>query len=117
MKKLIRAAALAWLLVLPFAASAHPPQDIKINFDPNTKLLTAVVYHDVTMFPFHHFIKKVEVGLNGKQILEEDLSAQDNNKTQTVIYRIPDAKVGDKLYVDAHCSITGELRKEIQVTK
>jgi hypothetical protein len=39
-----------------------------------------------------HYIKKVDVGLNGREIIEQEISQQDNSVNQTVSYLIPDAK-------------------------
>lgn len=93
---------------------AHPPSDIKIIFDPNTKMLQAVIIHN-TSSPISHYIKKVDVGLNGKEIIEHSISREDNNETQTVSYLIPDVKDGDILSVEGYCSISGKLKKEITV--
>ena len=93
---------------------AHPPSDIKITFDPATKMLHAVIFHN-TSNPVNHYIKKVDVGLNGKEIIEHQISKEDNNETQTVSYLIPDAKEGDVLSVEGYCSISGKLKKEITV--
>jgi len=95
-------------------AYAHPPSDIKITYDPATKILQAVIYHNVSD-PAKHHIKKVDVGLNGQEILTQQISCQDNNSTQTVSYLIPDAKSADTLSVEAYCSISGKLEKEITV--
>jgi hypothetical protein len=95
-------------------AYAHPPSDIIITYDAATKTLHAVIKHAVSN-PTNHFIKKVNVGLNGNEIIEHTISRQDNNSTQTVSYLIPDAKAGDRLSVEAHCSISGKLEKEIKV--
>ena len=95
-------------------AYAHPPSDIIITFDPKTKILNAVIMHNVSN-PQNHFIKKVDVALNGKEIIEHKLSRQDNNVSQTVSYLIPDAKTGNILSVEAYCSISGKLKKEIKV--
>lgn len=96
------------------SAFAHPPQDIKITFDADTKTLKAVIIHP-TSNPQNHFIKKVDVSLNGKEIIEHKISRQDNNADQTVSYFIPDAKEQDTLAVEAYCSISGALEKEIKV--
>ena len=109
----------AFLVFLTFfmAASiayAHPPSDIKITFDPKTKILQAVIVHN-TKNPISHYIKKVDVSLNGKEIIEHTISREDNNETQTVSYLIPDAKNGDILSVEGHCSISGKLKKDITV--
>jgi len=94
---------------------AHPPSDIKITFDPDTKILHAVIYHN-TSNPINHYIKKVDVGLNGKEIIEHQISREDNNETQTVSYLIPDAKDCNSLSVEGYCSISGKLKKEITVS-
>jgi len=109
----------AFLIVFVFAAAistayAHPPSDIKITFDPKTKMLEAVIMHN-TSNPLNHYIAKVDVGLNGKEVIEHAISREDNNESQTVIYLIPDAKDGDVISVEGYCSISGKLQKEIPV--
>ncbi|MDD5356135.1 MAG: hypothetical protein PHY56_06345 [Candidatus Omnitrophica bacterium] len=102
------------IFIFSSLAYAHPPRDIKITFDPATKMLTAVIMHDVAN-SLNHYIMKVDVGLNGKDIIEQSISRQDNNESQAVSYLIPDAKTGDILSVEGHCSISGVLKKEITV--
>ncbi len=109
----------AFLIVFVFAAAisiayAHPPSDIKVTFDVKTKILQAVIIHN-TSNPASHYIKKVDVGLNGKEIIEHTVSKQDNNESQTVIYLIPDVKDGDVISVEAYCSISGKLQREVTV--
>mgnify|MGYP001570181913 FL=1 len=101
---------------LSSTAYAHPPSDIKITYNPKTKILTAVIVHNVSDVK-KHFINKVGVGLNGKEIIEHSISQQDNNISQTVSYLIPDAKAGDTLSVEGYCNISGKLKKEIKVLK
>ena len=96
------------------AAYAHPPSDIQISFDPATKMLQAVIIHN-TSNPASHYIKKVDVALNGKEIIGQEISKQDNNESQTVHYLIPDAKEGDVISVEGYCSISGKLKKEFKV--
>ncbi|MCX5657345.1 MAG: hypothetical protein NTZ48_03860 [Candidatus Omnitrophica bacterium] len=93
---------------------AHPPSDIKITFNPDTKMLTAIIMHN-TSNPDKHCINKVDVGLDGKQIIEHFISREDNNESQTVVYLIPDAKDNDVISVGGPCSISGELQKEITI--
>jgi len=89
---------------------AHPPSDIRITFDSNTKMLTAVIEH-ITKDILHHYIKTVDVELNGSKILSHTISRQNNHNNQTVVYLIPDAKKGDVLSVEGTCSIHGKLKK------
>ncbi|MBU0548220.1 MAG: hypothetical protein KJ710_07045 [Candidatus Omnitrophica bacterium] len=93
---------------------AHPPKDIEISYDPATKILTAVVMHD-TSNPLGHYIKKVDVGLNDQEIIQQVISMQDNNNSQRVSYFIPDVKAGDRLFVEGYCSISGKLEKQMTV--
>jgi len=95
-------------------AFAHPPSDIEITFDSASKTLKAVIIHQVNN-PKAHYIKTVNVGLNGKGIIEHKISAQDNNATQTVSYLIPDAKPQDTVSLEAYCNISGKLKKEIKI--
>ncbi|HNW38951.1 MAG TPA: hypothetical protein PL125_05210 [Candidatus Omnitrophota bacterium] len=98
---------------LSAVAYAHPPSDIKITFDRQTKILQAVIMHDVSN-PSNHFIKKVDVSLNGKEIIGQSISRQDNFNTQTVSYLIPDAKEADVFSVEGYCSISGKLEKQLK---
>ncbi|MCX5702040.1 MAG: hypothetical protein NTW64_03565 [Candidatus Omnitrophica bacterium] len=95
-------------------AYAHPPKGIIITYDANTKMLKAVIVHNVSK-PDNHFFKKVDIGINGQEIIEHKISRQDNNENQTAIYLIPDVKPQDKISVEAYCSISGKLEKEIEV--
>ncbi len=104
------------MLALCSSAFAHPPSDIIITYDNATKMLKAVIMHNVSNVE-KHYIKKVDVGLNGKEILTQEISRQDNNTDQTVSYLIPDAKPGDTLSVEGYCSISGKLEKEIKVAE
>jgi len=113
MKRIMAFSVLVFLIVVS-AAYAHPPSDIKITFDGRTKMLKAVIMHN-TSNPLNHYIKKVDIGLNGGEIIEQAISREDNFESQTVSYLIPDAKEGDVLSVEAYCSISGKLQKEITV--
>ncbi|MDD5194853.1 MAG: hypothetical protein PHQ96_04145 [Candidatus Omnitrophica bacterium] len=114
MKKILALSVFLVVFALGAVAYAHPPSDIIITFDANTKILHAVIMHN-TSNPLNHYIKKVDVGLNGNEIIEHTISREDNNVSQTVSYLIPDAKEGDVLSVEGYCSISGKLEKEITV--
>ncbi len=116
MKKFIVLLALCLVVFFSSTALAHPPSDIQLTYDPLTKILKAVIMHNVSN-PTNHYIIKVDVGLNGKEIITQQISRQDNNTDQTVSYLIPDAKPQDKLSVEAYCSISGKLEKEITIEK
>lgn len=101
---------------LSSTAYAHPPSGIKITYDSKTKILTALIMHNVSDVK-KHYISKVDVGINGREIISHAISKQDNNINQKVSYLIPDAKAGDKLSVEAYCNISGKLEKAVIAPK
>jgi desulfoferrodoxin (superoxide reductase-like protein) len=96
------------------AAYAHPPLDIKITFNSKTGVIKAVIYHQVNDSS-KHYIKKVDIGINGKEIGDLKFSRQDNLLTQTISYTIKDFKPGDKISVEAYCNLSGKLEKKIEI--
>ncbi|MFA4842575.1 MAG: hypothetical protein WC658_01910 [Candidatus Omnitrophota bacterium] len=96
-------------------AYGHPPSDIAVTYDSATKTLHAVITHPVSN-PERHFINKVDIRLNGQEIIEHRISMQDNNVNQAVSYLIPDVKDGDVISVEAYCNISGKLTKEIKAS-
>lgn len=113
MKKTIILVLLCFLFSISRLAYAHSPQKIEIKYYANTKMLQAVIFHDVSSRPEGHFIRTVILWLHGKEMLRHVLSAQDNNISQTVTYLLPDLKKGDTITFEADCSINGRLYKEI----
>jgi len=114
MKKALMLAIVFIFLLMVSDAYAHPPSDIKITFDPQTKTLNAVIVHN-TSNPLKHYIKKADIALNGEEITELTFSKQENNQGQSVSYSIPNAKEGDVISVEGYCSISGKSKKEIAI--
>jgi len=112
MKKI--ALLLCGLFVASTMAFAHPPSNIKIQFDDKTKILTAVIEHRVSN-PKSHYINKVDIGLNGKEIQMLSFEEQETNTYQTVKFVVPQAKKGDTLSVEGYCNLSGKLEKEIKI--
>jgi len=102
-----------FLIIIP-PAFCHPPQDIIITFDPATKMLEATIIHQVSN-PNNHFIKKVDIAVNGKEVISHELTRQEDAREQKVAYRLTDLSSKDKVSVEAYCSISGKLEKEIEV--
>ncbi|MCX5700599.1 MAG: hypothetical protein NTZ63_03580 [Candidatus Omnitrophica bacterium] len=114
MKRKVLFILLCFCFTLSVVAYAHPPQDIIITFDKKTNTLNAVIKHSVSN-PATHYIKKVDIGLNGKEIKELKFTKQDNSATQSVSYAIVNVRPGDKLSVEGYCNLSGKLEKEITV--
>jgi desulfoferrodoxin (superoxide reductase-like protein) len=107
------------LVILFFAAAlacayAHMPSDVKVSFDTASKELKLVIMHD-TPDLLVHYIGRVNVELNGKEVINDKLTRQENDKSQTLIYKIPNAKAGDIITVYVRCNIIGRLKREIKV--
>jgi desulfoferrodoxin (superoxide reductase-like protein) len=105
---------LCCLLAASTTAFAHPPSDIKIEFDPATGILTAAIKHRVSN-PDTHYIKKADIGLNGKEIQSLDFKKQTTNREEAVIVVLSGVKPGDTLSVEGYCNLSGKLQKEIKV--
>lgn len=115
MKKIKIILMLCSLLLTSAQAFAHPPSDIQIEFDNNTKTLKAVVYHSVAN-PLTHYIKKVDISLNGQKVQTLNFTRQMQKTTQPVETMVPEAKAGDVLSVEAYCNLYGKLKKEIKIS-
>ncbi|HNX68057.1 MAG TPA: hypothetical protein PLL75_05655 [Candidatus Omnitrophota bacterium] len=102
------------LLLISTQVFAHPPSAIKIQFDAKTNTVTAIITHRVSN-PATHYIDKVDLGLNGKEVKSLSFKKQDNNRTLTVTAVVPEAKAGDSLSVEAYCNLSGKLEKDIKV--
>jgi len=114
MRRLLCALILGLFLVQSQGLIAHPPSKIILEFNAETSILKVEMPHlvkDVT----EHFIDRVEVKLNGKEILKQALLTQQDLEKQTVIYQIHDAKSGDELEVTAHCNVFGKKKETLQI--
>ncbi|MFA4889601.1 MAG: hypothetical protein WC628_08540 [Candidatus Omnitrophota bacterium] len=104
------------LVVAPLfvKAYAHAPEKITITYDLGTDMLKAVIEHHVDD-PQTHFIKRVDIGLNGKKLITQEILEQDNPSTETISYMISEVKAGDRVSVEAFCSVGGSLKEEIVI--
>lgn len=109
MKKTFFAAAI--VLAFAVAVSAHLPSDIIITFDLSKSTVYANIMHDSKEIS-KHFIKQIVVLVNGKSMITQLAVTQTDSEKQSVSYVIPGLKTGDKVAIDADCSIFGDLTKE-----
>lgn len=117
MKKLLFLAltlsALLWLTAAG-AGLAHPPSDIQVKYQAKTQLLNITVFHNVKD-PKTHYIKEIEVILNGEKIIVQNFSQQSGAQTQLAVYQLYGVKPGDKVSVEAECSKFGVLSKDFKI--
>ena len=93
------------------SAFCHPPQ--KIDITQSDKTINIVVTHNVKD-PATHYIKLIEVILNGKKIINQEFFLQTGN-IQKATYLIPDLKKGDILEIAADCNQFGDLKEKIKI--
>ena len=113
MKKIIVPIVLLTYLFVCSVSFAHPPARIDAKFDNKKKELKAVVQHPVSNNNTH-YINRIVVRLNGRQIIEQKFTRQDVRRNQTVQYLISDARGMDTLTIEAYCNMSGKLTKRIK---
>jgi len=93
---------------------AHPPSNIMLEFDPFEYTLMITIPHSVND-PGKHYVYKIIVELNGKEIIKQEFKAQWSEDEQVAIYQLPDAQHGDEVSVTAYCNISGKKKGTIQI--
>lgn len=103
------------LLVMAVPLVAHSPKGVDLDYDAETGVLSVEIAHSVNNAS-KHYIYKVVVELNGKRIVEQKFKSQTDEEIQQVLYKIIDAKEGDKISITAYCNISGKKKGELEVT-
>lgn len=93
---------------------AHPASEVNLEFDNDTHLLMVNFVHKVKNAE-EHFIIGVIVYLNNEEIIEQKIAKQDNTESGSLVYRIIDAKSGDKIKVSIKCNKVGKKSNEITI--
>jgi len=114
MKKIIFV--VAFLFLITQFAYAHPPSIIDAKYDLKSKVLEVTVRHRANN-ALSHFIKKIEIYLNDKEIEIKDFKKQKKEDSQSAKFKIRNAKPNDVILVTAVCSITGKQSKKVRVKK
>jgi hypothetical protein len=94
--------------------SAHPPQDMVLDYDKDTMMLDTTITHIVDN-PNSHYIFKVEIEKNDVPYDTYLYENQPNDDTFTYQYTV-EADVGDEITVSAFCSIGGSITRSLIVT-
>lgn len=102
------------LIVLMAGLWGHPPSDIDITFGSEDSILTVYVAHRVAN-PNNHYIDRVIIELDGNEIIDHQISRQDDGDGVLLEYRLPDTKTGMVLNVITTCNRYGSLSKEIEI--
>lgn len=98
--------------IITGGALADPPRDIVSEFDSSTKMLKIEVVHPVSSVE-SHFVKELQIFLNGKLMVVQNFDSQSNKTAQEVSYILIDALAGSEIIVQAECNKFGSAKKEI----
>ncbi|MDD2703373.1 MAG: desulfoferrodoxin family protein [Candidatus Omnitrophica bacterium] len=89
-------------------AFSHPPDAVNVAVSANTVAIT--VDHPVQN-PLEHYIRLIEVRLNGEDKIRQTFTLQKGNQ-QYVMFIIPELKRGDLVEVEATCNKFGTLKTQ-----
>jgi len=103
----------ACCLIHQAASLANAPQDVKLDYDAKSQMLTVTITHK-TSFPNFHYIKKVEITKNGNIQSTHQYKNQLDQATFTYSYNIP-AAAGETLEATASCSLFGSRTVNLTV--
>ena len=91
---------------------AHPPSEMKLNYDAKQKLLHIEIKH-LSYNPREHHIRRLMIVKNDEQPLISYFSSQKpDGLSQDVTI---DAKKGDIIYVKAYCSDSGTKEETLAI--
>jgi len=104
---------MALLAILPLPGSAHPPSNVSISYNGEEQTLQLTITHTVST-PASHYIYKIEVDKNGKEILKEEYTSQPTSSTFSYNYPI-NVSPGDLIKATAYCVLAGSKSTEIVI--
>lgn len=114
MKKAIIIISTLFFLAFSIVAFAHPPLDIIFNYDSKNKVLSVGILHPVEDLQ-KHFIKKINIKVNGKDWIAQNFSNQIKLEAQAASFAVVDLKKGDIIEVLAICNQSGQLKKTFKI--
>jgi len=107
-----RAALVLAIFLLALPAGATSPKQVTLDYNRGTKTLTVTADH-YTFAPTMHFVKTIEVEVDGVKVTTKTMTGQTNNNQQIVKIPLPDVKPGAKITVTCYCSLFGSKSAEI----
>ena len=102
------------LMCIACISYAQDSIGIQAKYDSATNQMTVYIGHPVAN-PLLDYISFVEIDLNRRKVIEQYMKRQDNNIGVTLVYRIPDAKIGDTITITAQSTAKGLLKRMLVV--
>jgi len=95
------------MLFISFGAIAHPPKKIKLNFNKETKMLTADIIHKVKDVDTH-YISSITIYINGEEIITKAFENQSDKMDEKLEFVLDKVKSGDVIKFKAKCNKFGK---------
>jgi len=100
-----------WIFCIVFLSLSavvfcHPPQDVRLNYNPETRDLAIAVVHQVKDVQ-NHYIAQIEITVNNEQPIEKTYTQQTSLEKQEDTIKMEKVKPGDNIKVKATCKIFG----------
>lgn len=99
---------LAGILAFSAAAGAHPPVGLSVSYKADEGLLKIDIRHPVGNAS-DHYIREVDVDVDGEDVAGLKYSGQMDRQGQTVLLTIGFFKEGTGVSVEAECNKFGDL--------
>lgn len=112
MKKIILT--LLMSAIVPFMLMADPPKKVTVTYNKENSTVKVVVFHPVANTSTH-YVKKITIKVDGKEVKTFNETKQDNNKTDTREVVLKGIKPGSFIEAVADCSIMGSKKGKIKV--
>ncbi|HOG06505.1 MAG: hypothetical protein M0P04_08670 [Syntrophales bacterium] len=100
---------------LPAEAGAHGPKTVRLAYDAAAQTLSVTISHP-SPNPGFHYIKRVVVRKDGKDLETTEYKSQPGTPEFTYAYKVA-AVGGDILEVKVTCNIWGSKTEKITVPK
>jgi hypothetical protein len=103
------------LMVFTRPAAANAPRELVLSYDAAARTLTVRITHP-SPFTSMHYVKTVEIKIDGKILLAEKYTSQPAPETFSYTYPV-EPGAGNVLEVKAGCSLFGSRTEKLDLPK
>ncbi len=109
--------ALAIVVFYSGLAMAHPPSTIQVKAIDATQIEVTIIHG--TRNPEAHYIEEIVISVNGKKVITQLFSNQQNSEAQKAVYNLPELAKNPQavIKVYADCNKGGDKTKEFVLGK
>ncbi len=99
------------LVLLSFSgfAMAHPPSEVRVDYDSVSEILVVEAFHSVGD-PVNHFIESILVSVDNEPYYELVSKRQTDSSAAEALFYLPDLSPGTRVEVEVKCSRFGSRK-------